>query len=68
MKDYKPMILALALNRKGPLTFLDRDVEESDALFFLRPKISHREPMCLPVPKILIGRCAAILNKEERQE
>lgn len=55
--------LALALARNGSVEFLDCDVEEPNAHFFLRPEITAREAVTVPVPRVdeetctLCGRC-----------
>ena len=56
--------LALSLSGKIPLQFLDCDVEEPNASFFLKPQILEEREVFLPVPKITeelctyCGKCA----------
>jgi len=58
--------LALALTRLGSVEFLDCDVEEPNAHFFLKPELAIREPVYVAVPEIdkarctLCGRCAEV--------
>lgn len=50
--------LALALGRSAPLTFLDCDVEEPNARFFLKPDFSGpEEDVTVLVPDIQLDRC-----------
>jgi len=50
--------LALALSREQPLTFLDCDVEEPNARFFLKPDLSGPpEEVTVLVPDIQLERC-----------
>lgn len=58
--------LALALSDSQSLKFLDCDVEEPNAYFFLKPKLSQKIPVSIPVPEInekkcdFCGKCAEI--------
>jgi MinD superfamily P-loop ATPase len=58
--------LALALKETQPVQFLDCDVEEPNALFFLRSKIDRSQTVYLPIPEIaeqkctFCGKCAEI--------
>jgi MinD superfamily P-loop ATPase len=45
--------LALSLIEKTPVQFLDCDVEEPNASFFLKPKILEKRDVSLPIPEIL---------------
>lgn len=50
--------LALALGRTSALTFLDCDVEEPNARFFLKPDLSSpEEEVTVLVPDIQLDRC-----------
>jgi MinD superfamily P-loop ATPase len=49
--------LALSLIEKTPVQFLDCDVEEPNASFFLKPKILEKRDVSLPIPEILENRC-----------
>ena len=49
--------LALSLEKNHALQFLDCDVEEPNAHFFLKPEISRTETVYLPVPEIMEERC-----------
>ena len=49
--------LALSLARNQPIQFLDCDVEEPNAHFFLKPEITSRKEVSLPIPEILEERC-----------
>jgi len=49
--------LALSLDGHHPVQFLDCDVEEPNAHFFLKPRILQSEPVFLPVPEIAEDRC-----------
>ena len=55
--------LALSLNKSsnshfnGSVQFLDCDVEEPDAHIFLKPKISHTQPVSIPIPKVDKNKC-----------
>ncbi|NLC12017.1 MAG: P-loop NTPase [Firmicutes bacterium] len=58
--------MALSLDQKEALQFLDCDVEEPNAHFFLKPDISSSEPVSIPVPNIdeakctFCGRCSEV--------
>ncbi|MGB9005445.1 MAG: ATP-binding protein [Candidatus Aminicenantales bacterium] len=58
--------LALALPAGYPLQFLDCDVEEPNAHFFLRPRIEESLDVCTPVPEVdealctYCGKCAQV--------
>jgi MinD superfamily P-loop ATPase len=58
--------LALALKDTFPIQFLDCDVEEPNARFFLKPHIAETQTVYLPVPEIneekctYCGKCAEI--------
>ena len=58
--------LALALSVSQSLKFLDCDVEEPNAHFFLKPKLSQKIPVSIPIPEInkekcdFCGKCAEI--------
>jgi MinD superfamily P-loop ATPase len=58
--------LALALSDSSVLKFLDCDVEEPNAHFFLKPEIKQKIPVYVPVPEIkeekcnYCGKCAEI--------
>jgi MinD superfamily P-loop ATPase len=58
--------LALALSDSQSLKFLDCDVEEPNAYFFLKPELSQKIPVSIPVPEInekkcdFCGKCAEI--------
>jgi MinD superfamily P-loop ATPase len=49
--------LALALRESRPVQFLDCDVEEPNAHFFLKPRIEASEDVTTPVPEIDETRC-----------
>jgi MinD superfamily P-loop ATPase len=49
--------LAYALQQKFNLNFLDCDVEEPNAHFFLKPKITESEPVLSPIPEIIDSKC-----------
>jgi MinD superfamily P-loop ATPase len=59
---------SLALSLKGgvKVQLLDCDVEEPNAHLFLRPVITHIEPVCISVPRVdmktcnYCGRCAEV--------
>jgi MinD superfamily P-loop ATPase len=58
--------LALALSDSQSLKFIDCDVEEPNAYFFLKPELSQKIPVSIPVPEInekkcdFCGKCAEI--------
>jgi MinD superfamily P-loop ATPase len=49
--------LALALQERYPVQFLDCDVEEPDAHILLKPQIKEREPVYVNRPKIDEAKC-----------
>ena len=49
--------LALSLEKNHTLQFLDCDVEEPNAHFFLKPEILRTETVFLPIPEIMEERC-----------
>jgi MinD superfamily P-loop ATPase len=49
--------LALSLKDSHSVKFLDCDVEEPNAHFFLKPRIAESQPVFLPVPEIIKERC-----------
>lgn len=49
--------LALSLVENKPVQFLDCDVEEPNAHFFLKPEIISRKEVFLPIPEILEEKC-----------
>lgn len=49
--------LALSLEKNHTLQFLDCDVEEPNAHFFLKPEILRIETVFLPIPEIIEERC-----------
>ncbi|NLP19120.1 MAG: P-loop NTPase [Firmicutes bacterium] len=51
--------LALALAEKGPLQFLDCDVEEPNAHLFLHPSLGEEERVNMPVPVVDEAKCTA---------
>jgi len=58
--------LAQAVEAMHPLTFMDCDVEEPNAHFFIKPKITKKTIVSLPVPEVdekkctYCGECAKI--------
>ena len=58
--------LALSLESKFPVQFLDCDVEEPNAHFFLNPRFDGSQTVHIPIPEILdkqctyCGKCAEI--------
>ena len=58
--------LALTLRDKDKVQLLDCDVEEPDAHVFLKPSITHKEAVSIPVPKVdedkcnYCGKCAEV--------
>jgi len=58
--------LALSLKNRERVQFLDCDVEEPNAHIFLKPVITGREAVCIPVPEIdeskctFCGKCAEV--------
>jgi len=49
--------LALALKDSGTAQLLDCDVEEPNDHVFLKPEITHRETVTIPVPKVDKDKC-----------
>lgn len=49
--------LALSLEKSQSVQFLDCDVEEPNAHFFLNPHIYESHPVFLPIPEILAEKC-----------
>lgn len=58
--------LALSLDGAHSVQFLDCDVEEPNAHFFLKPKIRQSQPVFLPIPEVMeeictyCGKCAEV--------
>jgi MinD superfamily P-loop ATPase len=50
--------LAFSLKGKQPVQLLDCDVEEPNGHIFLKPVISQKEAVCIPVPEIDEGKCS----------
>lgn len=49
--------LALSLEDSCSVQFLDCDVEEPNAHFFLKPRIHQSQPVFLPIPEIVEEKC-----------
>lgn len=49
--------LALSIKKSHPVQFLDCDVEEPNAHFFLKPNISESPPVFIPVPEVIEEKC-----------
>ncbi|MGI9952841.1 ATP-binding protein [Moorellaceae bacterium AZ2] len=49
--------LALALEGKVPVRFLDCDVEEPNAHLFLKPSFDHERVVSIPVPDVEEAKC-----------
>jgi len=49
--------LALSIKKNHPVQFLDCDVEEPNAHFFLKPNICESQPVFLPVPEVIEEKC-----------
>jgi MinD superfamily P-loop ATPase len=49
--------LAQSLDGQSSVQFLDCDVEEPNAHFFLKPHILERKPVFLPIPEVLEEKC-----------
>lgn len=49
--------LAQSLACRTSVQFLDCDVEEPNAQFFLKPRILKSEPVFLPIPEVEEGKC-----------
>jgi len=58
--------LALSLQNRKPVQFLDCDVEEPDAHIFLKPLLNHKQVVSIPIPQVdekkctYCGRCAEV--------
>jgi len=58
--------LALSMQNRKPVQFLDCDVEEPDAHVFLKPSLNHEQVVSIPVPRVdekkctHCGRCAEL--------
>jgi len=58
--------LALSLQNRKPVQFLDCDVEEPDAHIFLKPSLNHKQVASIPIPRVdekkctHCGRCAEV--------
>jgi len=58
--------LALSLQNRKPVQFLDCDVEEPDAHILLQPLLSHRQVVSIPIPQVdeekctYCGKCAEV--------
>jgi len=58
--------LALSLQNRKPVQFLDCDVEEPDAHIFLKPSLNHKQVVSIPIPQVdekkctHCGRCAEV--------
>ena len=50
--------LALSLNGREKVQFLDCDVEEPNAHIFLKPVIERVEPVCIQVPEVDEKKCS----------
>ena len=49
--------LALSLEGSHSVQFLDCDVEEPNAHFFLKPRILQSQPVFIPIPEIVEEKC-----------
>jgi MinD superfamily P-loop ATPase len=49
--------LALSLSEEHKVTFLDCDVEEPNGHVFLKPALTGREKVTIPVPRVAEDRC-----------
>jgi len=49
--------LALALQNRKPVQFLDCDVEEPDAHIFLKPPLDHKQAVSIPIPQVDEEKC-----------
>jgi MinD superfamily P-loop ATPase len=49
--------LALSLQNRKPVQFLDCDVEEPDAHIFLKPSLNHKQAVSIPIPQVDEGKC-----------
>ena len=58
--------LALSLQNRKPVQFLDCDVEEPDAHILLKPLLSHQQMVSIPIPQVdeekctYCGKCAEV--------
>jgi len=58
--------LALSLQNRKPVQFLDCDVEEPDAHIFLKPSLNYKQVVSIPIPQVdekkctYCGRCAEV--------
>ena len=58
--------LALSLQNRKPVQFLDCDVEEPDAHIFLKPSLNHKQVVSIPIPQVdekkctYCGKCAEV--------
>jgi len=58
--------LALSLQNEKPVQLLDCDVEEPNAHILLKPALSHRQTVFIPIPKVdetkctYCGKCAEV--------
>jgi MinD superfamily P-loop ATPase len=50
--------LAFSIKSKQPVQLLDCDVEEPNDHIFLKPVITQKEAVCIPVPKVDEARCS----------
>ena len=55
--------LALSLENLHSVQFLDCDVEEPNAHFFLKPHILQSKPVFLPIPEIVEEKCTYCGNR-----
>lgn len=49
--------LALSLQNRKPVQFLDCDVEEPDAHIFLKPSLNRKQVVSIPIPQLDKGKC-----------
>ncbi len=49
--------LALSLKEHRSVQLLDCDVEEPNAHIFMKPRLTEREAVCIPVPTVDDGKC-----------
>lgn len=47
----------LAVSLKGPVQFLDCDVEEPNAHLFMKPRLNLAEKVTIPVPEVDLDKC-----------
>jgi MinD superfamily P-loop ATPase len=50
--------LALALKDRGRVQLVDCDVEEPNAHIFIKPVVTHRDAVSVPVPEVAKDRCS----------